>query len=388
MPQFIDYGVSSSATRALTYCGRGEKCERMKQENREYVTIEPYVSFDGEILMCHVIFPGTCISSHMAPKTAVEKINNLPVSTTNSGYHDGRTCLASYKMFAKAVKKNKVRKPIVVLTDGHSSRYDADVMQFYRKEDIPQFMGLPDTIELTQLLDQVFANLHACYSNEKDQVFDGEKVNREGFMQILASIWDVWTTKESLIKAARRVGITSSGININDMQKDKFAREKAVTQLTPTKSSDNVEVESPLNVRHGSKEYWHQKCENYNAKCNELIKTPISPDDIPGLLTVQKKKRPNSSKPVRVTQVCRSMEVKNVLEKVLLVQDKKKEKEEKKKKRGDKKEQRLEAFCRCKDSCVCIKQSGKCHVFGLRYCSQCKSVLKSDCTKMACKMAG
>ena len=82
MPQFIDYGVSSSATRALICCGRGEKCEQMKQENRECVTIKPYVSFDGEILMCHVIFPGTCISSHMAPKTAVEKINNILVSTT------------------------------------------------------------------------------------------------------------------------------------------------------------------------------------------------------------------------------------------------------------------------------------------------------------------
>ena len=97
-------------------------------------------------------------------------------------------------------------------------------------------------------------------------------------MQILASIWDTWTTKESLIKAARRVGITSSSININDMQKDKFAREEAVTQLTPTKSPDNVKVELPLNVRHQSKEYWRQKCENYKAKCNELIKTPISPD--------------------------------------------------------------------------------------------------------------
>ena len=68
MPQFSDYGVSSSATRALTYCGRGQKCEQMKQENRAYVIIKPCVSFDGQILMCHVIFPGTCISSHMAPK--------------------------------------------------------------------------------------------------------------------------------------------------------------------------------------------------------------------------------------------------------------------------------------------------------------------------------
>ena len=188
MTQFVDYGVSSSATKALIYCGRSEKCERMKQENRKCVTIKPYVSFDGEILMCHVIFSGTCISSHMTLKIGVEKINNLLVSTTDPGYQDGRPCLASYKMFAKAVKKNKVQKPIIVLTDDHSSRYDVDVMQFCRKEDIHQFMGLPDTTEPTQLLDQVFANLHTCYSNEKDQVFVGQKVNREGFTQILASI--------------------------------------------------------------------------------------------------------------------------------------------------------------------------------------------------------
>ena len=68
----------------------------MKQENRECVTIKPYVSFDEEILMCYAIFPAT---------TAVKKINNFLVSTTDSGYQDGRTCLASYKMFAKAAKK-------------------------------------------------------------------------------------------------------------------------------------------------------------------------------------------------------------------------------------------------------------------------------------------
>ena len=96
-----------------------------------------------------------------------------------------------------------------------------------------------------------------------------------------------------------------------------------------------MEVESPLNVQHGSKEQWHQKCENYKAKCNELIKTPISPDDIPGLLTVQKKKRPNPSKPVRVTQVCRSIEGQNVLEKVLLVQDMRRRKRKRKRKKEE-----------------------------------------------------
>ena len=212
--------------------GKGEKCERMKQENRECVTIEQYVSFDGEILMCHVISPGTCISSHMAPKTAVEKIINFLVSTTDSGYQDGRTCLANYKMFAKAVKQNKVQKPIVVLTDGHLSRYDADMMQFCRKEDT-SIHGSPwhnwaDTTPWSSL----FKPIRLLFKWKRPSFWWRESKSRGIYIQILASIWDVWTTKESLIKAARQVGITSSGININEMQKDKFAREGAVIQAS------------------------------------------------------------------------------------------------------------------------------------------------------------
>ena len=93
-----------------------------------------------------------------------------------------------------------------------------------------------------------------------------------------------------------------------------------------------MEVESPFTVWHGSKEYWWKKSENYKAKQNELIKTPISPDDIPSLLTVQKKKRPTPSKPVRVTQVCGSMESQNVLEKFYLFKTRKKKRKRKREK--------------------------------------------------------
>ena len=63
-----------------------------------------------------------------------------------------------------------------------------------------------------------------------------------------------------------------------------------------------------------------------------MIKTPISPDDIPGLLTLQKKKRPNPSKPIRVTQVCGSMEGQDVLEKVLLFKTRRKKRKRKREK--------------------------------------------------------
>lgn len=114
MPQFIDYGVSSNASNELVYCGTGDRCQKMKDVNRECVTIEPFVSLDGKIYCYHVIFPGTCIVSSMAPESAVEKIPNLLVSTTDSGYQDGRTCLASYKNFVHAIKEKGKIASIVV----------------------------------------------------------------------------------------------------------------------------------------------------------------------------------------------------------------------------------------------------------------------------------
>ena len=59
------------------YCAKGEKCEKLRRENRECVTIEPFISVSGELEVCHVIFPATCITNHMAPENAVETIKNL-----------------------------------------------------------------------------------------------------------------------------------------------------------------------------------------------------------------------------------------------------------------------------------------------------------------------
>ena len=83
---------------------------------------------NGDVLMLQTIFPATNITSHMAPPSAVENIPNLLISTTQSGYQDHNTCLESYKLFDKVITENKVQKPVVVLTDGHASRFDPDVM--------------------------------------------------------------------------------------------------------------------------------------------------------------------------------------------------------------------------------------------------------------------
>ena len=43
----------------------------------------------------------------------------------------------------------------------------------------------------------MFANLHARYVDKKDEIFDGEMISREGFMDILGEILDTWRTKKS-----------------------------------------------------------------------------------------------------------------------------------------------------------------------------------------------
>ena len=45
-PQFINYGVDGTAT-GLVYAGRGDACQRIYRENRECVTIQPFVSLAG-----------------------------------------------------------------------------------------------------------------------------------------------------------------------------------------------------------------------------------------------------------------------------------------------------------------------------------------------------
>ena len=85
--------------------------------------------------MCHVIFSSKYNTDQMAPKEAVENIKNLLISTTQSGYQDHQTCLES---------ANKKRL-VVILTDGHSSKFNPEVMKYCRKEQLHQFLSPPDT---------------------------------------------------------------------------------------------------------------------------------------------------------------------------------------------------------------------------------------------------
>ena len=162
-----------------------------------------------------------------------------------------------------------MEKPVVMLTDGHSSRFDIDVLRYCRQSDMHQFVGPAETSGLTQLLDQVNASLHSTYSKELDKILLGNHVNRELFMEILGKIWRKWTTRESLVKAAKRVGISEEGLNVDWMQTEKFIAAEAL-QREDEIPTTSYQVESPERIRKGTKEYMRIRLEHAENVITEL----------------------------------------------------------------------------------------------------------------------
>ena len=97
-------------------------------------------------------------------------------------------------------------------------------LKFLREHKICLFISPPDTTGVTQLLDQ-YPNqiLHKEYESKRDELFPGfQTINREGFMIILGEIWGKCATEEMTLNVAKRVGISKDGLNVEDMQPDKF----------------------------------------------------------------------------------------------------------------------------------------------------------------------
>ena len=248
----------------LAYCPKGERCAEIIKENREFVTIELFISLDGKIHVCHVIFAAVGISSAMAPPTAVEKIQNLFISVTENGYQSGKSCYESCKLLDKILEKEKTVRPICMLTEGHSSHFDLDVLRYNHKKQISCHVSPPDTTSLTQPLDQINASLHSAYSSECEKFFKDNHINREVFMEVLADIWDKWTNTEAIIKSFKRCGISKDGLSIEWMQQEKMGAAEALqttetTETTPRKQKMVWDVDSPEGCRRGTKEYLKKK---------------------------------------------------------------------------------------------------------------------------------
>lgn len=213
-----------------------------------------------------------------------------------------------------------------------------------------------------------------------------QTLNKEAFMLILSEIWDNWATKPVLQKAAKRVGITPQSLDVNLMQQDKFDRAESCIQKEIADSTPTSAIISPRNKRKGSALYWKDKFDQAHKVIEDMAERNIQIEEIPGLLTV-KKVKPNMEKTsTRVTQVHGSMRAKDVASLVKDIKEQKEKRAQEKEETRKKKEEEKEAFLKCKEKCICSQK--KCLALGLKQCPNCKSVLRSVCSKAGCQVNG
>lgn len=142
-------------------------------------------------------------------------------------------------------------------------------------------------------------------------------------MHILANMWDGWVSKESLIKAGKRVGVASNGLNVTWMQNDKFEQAAGIIQsnVAAVSSSPIDMICSPKHVRKNTAVYWKAKYMAAQALIEDVHEKSINLNEIPGLLTIKKITPKRNEVNTRVTQVCGSMEGKDMLKVVKSIKD-------------------------------------------------------------------
>ena len=261
-------------------------------------------------------------------------------------------------------------------------------MTFLHEKEIYLNISPPDTTAVTQLLDQINHSIHDRYRQKKDEIFEPHHtINREGFMEILSEMWPTWCSTASITAAAKRVGISSTGLNVGWMQKEKFQRAQSLLhsgeeQPACSSTPDPLKVRSPESIRSGSRDYYKYKYEEAMKKLHEISDESINLE-VAGVLNVKKIVPKESKKKTRITQVSGSMAAQDIIATLKGIDKSKKDKEEKKKATGEKRQNDKEAYYRCLKSCQCDTKT--CAALQLKQCESCHNILKSICSKSTCR---
>ena len=306
---------------------------------------------------------------------------NLLISTTENGVRTHESLLEAYTDFNDILVANKVQKPVCIMSDGHSSRFDPDVLRFMENNENFIFIGPPDTTGVTQTLDQINQDLHTCYRGNKDLIYDLDgTINRDGFMKILSESWPKWAPTKSIIDAAKHVGISAIGLDVDWMDSAKFENARLLLE-GPAPAPLDV-ITPPVGVRKYSNKWYKAMYEESERLRLSASEEQIQIEKVPGLLEV-KKARPISKKVVKITQVHGSLKGQQILEKVSELESQAEEKKKVKEAAQEKRKVETEMFFRCKSACVC--NESPCCASRLKQCPSCSDVLKSVCSKLKCR---
>ena len=164
-PQFINYSRSQRTMRRVG--ATGSRLTAHTNEVRESVTLSPLICLDGTIPMLQVLFAQKHITLEQVQPDIFAAFREagtaLVIQSSEKGYQTAKSWLLFLEEFDKWLTARAIVRPVVLLLDGHISRFSLDVLKFCREKQIRVYLSPPDTTGLTQALDQINHVLHYHY---------------------------------------------------------------------------------------------------------------------------------------------------------------------------------------------------------------------------------
>ena len=257
---------------------------------KDQMTIHEMANAEGAFGPWHLLHDAAAHMENMAPANMADMGGGL-VSTTAAGQQTGESLLEYYKVFNASLEKElsssftciddgkwKVTKPIMIVADGHASRYDANVLQYCEDEELYQCIEPGQTSAFLQMLDQIFKNLHQAYNrgckelarwhsttyheavakyNVAVKEFPGEMhekpslktVNRYDATQVFGKdhgeAGPTWVNRASVQAAWRVVGVTSSAFDVSAIPAGRLVDDMAVTAAGIPGAAEHFAYVSP-----------------------------------------------------------------------------------------------------------------------------------------------
>ncbi|KAK3245534.1 hypothetical protein CYMTET_44901 [Cymbomonas tetramitiformis] len=243
--------------------GTGQRANRVKQLNRERVSLDVYLGCDGTWYDPHLMLGSKTIFENQIP--VMKREVDVLISTQPNAFQDNTTLLAALKHLNKQVVQLEVKKPIVWLTDAQSARFNLRVMEYAEDNGFFEFVYPPHTTTAHALLDRVFHMWHTTYSKQVERwskANPGKAITKAVFGAVFPAAWDRWQ------KSIRDVPSVASK---EEIKKSNTVKEEMATL-------------PPITPQEGTFHTRQQKLEEENRLLREellrLRSQPLSPEEI------------------------------------------------------------------------------------------------------------
>ena len=255
--------------RALSkiWAGKGDEIKKPESVNRTSFSIMPCADCTGFLYCLQVLFAAAGQHDGLLPQAPDDdgmglhdpdphcwsfdnsKLSqNCLISATEKGMQTDLSLADRYALLKKELDARNVEMPVVIATDGHSSRTGPLTEAQTDAYGLRQWLAMSDTSGWAQMWDQLFKGFHAEYNRILKTWKIGEKrknrqlvLNPDTVMQILAVMWGragpAWATPGMIMSAWTIVGVSATGLDPDLIPKDRLVGDRLAKDFSPTNNS-------------------------------------------------------------------------------------------------------------------------------------------------------